>query len=116
MFDTVEKCYQNIKKIQDEARGVGGAVDPSTDEASMPRLPMIILRTPKGWTGIKKLRGEKIEGNCLSHQVVGPNVKTDRSELSALNKWLASYKFGELFSPESGFVDEIKNLVPPVGL
>ncbi|MBI5140110.1 MAG: phosphoketolase family protein [Candidatus Vogelbacteria bacterium] len=109
MFDTVEKCYQSIKKIQSEARG-------GVDVKGASRFPMIILKTPKGWTGIKKLRGEKIEGNFLSHQVVGPNVKTDRVELSALNKWLASYKFEELFSAQTGFTAEIKTLIPSAGL
>ena len=63
---------------------------------------MIILKTPKGWTGIKKLKGEKIEGNFLSHQVVATNAKTDKTEFNAVSKWLSSYNFRELFNPESG--------------
>lgn len=77
-----------------------------------PRHPMIILQTPKGWTGIKTLHGNKIEGNALSHQVVVTAAKTDKEELKALEKWLRSYKFSELFDPEKGFIQEIKDILP----
>lgn len=75
-------------------------------------LPMIILETPKGWTGIKKLGDKKLEGNCLSHQVTAPNAKTSKKELKALEAWLASYKFSELFSPETGFSPEALSVLP----
>lgn len=75
-------------------------------------LPMIVLETPKGWTGIKKLGDKKIEGNCLSHQVTAPNAKTDKKELRALEQWLRSYNFGELFSAESGFTDAVLSVLP----
>ncbi len=104
MMETLEKCHQSIKKIQDEARGGKMPV--------APRWPMIILKTPKGWTGIKKLKGQKIEGNNLSHQVIAPNAKTNKKELKAVEKWLKSYKFNELFSKDAGFSEEIKNLIP----
>ena len=107
MAETMEKCYQTIKDIQTKAR-----VETSDADAQPPRFPMIVLRTPKGWTGIKKLHGQKIEGNFPSHQVVGPNAKTDKEELKAIEKWLRFYNFKELFNEESGFIDEIKNLVP----
>ena len=105
MADTLEKSYRLIRKIQQEA-GNGSL------PADTPRFPMIILKTPKGWTGIKKLHGQKIEGNFPSHQVVGPNAKTDKGELKAIEKWLRSYNFNELFNEESGFIDEIKSLAP----
>jgi xylulose-5-phosphate/fructose-6-phosphate phosphoketolase len=73
--------------------------------------PMIILRTPKGWTGIKELKGEKIEGNYLSHQVVAPEAKSDEVELKALESWLKSYNFHELFDGKN-FVREIEELIP----
>jgi xylulose-5-phosphate/fructose-6-phosphate phosphoketolase len=104
MFHTMEKSYELIRKIQSEARSGATVV--------APRFPMIVLRTPKGWTGIKKLKGEKIEGNFLSHQVVAPNAKTDKSELTAIEKWFKSYKFEELFDKSGGFSEEIKSLVP----
>ncbi len=103
MIDALEKCYQIIK----ERSG---------------RFPMIILKTPKGWTGIKNLNGIKIEGNFTSHQVPAPNAKSDKVELKAVEKWFRSYKFDELFfaggesasggSVQSGFINEIKELAP----
>lgn len=75
-------------------------------------LPMIILETPKGWTGIKKLGDKKIEGNCLSHQVTAPNAKTDKKELRALEQWLRSYNFGELFNANTGWNEEILSVLP----
>lgn len=104
MAETMEKCYQSIREIQKKARE-GGA------DAVAPRFPMIVLKTLKGWTGIKKLKGEKIEGNCLAHQVVGPNAKTDKVELGAIEKWLKTYNFGELFGAD-GFGEDILSLVP----
>ncbi|MBI4920080.1 phosphoketolase family protein [Candidatus Azambacteria bacterium] len=107
--ETFEKCYESIRAIQDKARK-------NTASEIPPRFPMIILKTPKGWTGIKNLKGVKIEGNFAAHQVVGPNAKTDKTELKAIEKWFRSYKFDELFSAESGFIDEIKELIPDLGL
>ena len=106
MLKVLDDSYQLIKNIQKEARA-------SNQMPVAPRFPMIILKTPKGWTGIKKLHGQKMEGNFASHQVVGLNAKTDRTELNAINKWLASYKFNELFKSDAGFLSEIKELVPP---
>ncbi|MBU2082125.1 phosphoketolase family protein [Patescibacteria group bacterium] len=97
MIDAFEKSYQIIK----ERSG---------------RFPMIILKTLKGWTGIKNLKGVKMEGNFASHQVPAPNAKTDKAELKAVEKWLCSYKFEELFSAEGRFVDEIKELIPESNL
>ncbi len=105
MVKVLEECYQQIAKIRKEARSGSTAV-------VSPRMPMIILKTPKGWTGIKRLKGKKIEGNYLSHQVVAPNAKTDKSERRAVEKWLRSYKFNELFDAEVGFKENIKNLIP----
>ncbi len=102
MAATLEKCYQTIRSIQKEAR--------DGKEVVAPRFPMIVLRTPKGWTGIKKLDGQKIEGNYLSHQVVAGNAKTDKKQLKAVAEWLESYNFKELFN--DGFSEEIKSIVP----
>ncbi|MFZ1258487.1 MAG: phosphoketolase family protein [Candidatus Saccharimonas sp.] len=77
-----------------------------------PRLPMIVMRTAKGWTGVKELNGEKIEGNCLSHQVVLMDAKTDEHQLKLLNEWLEGYNFPELFSATKGFGDYIADIIP----
>ncbi len=77
-----------------------------------PRMPMIILRTDKGWTGPKELDGKKVEGNNLSHQVVLTEAKTKPEQLQMLEQWLRSYNFNELFNRESGFGEFIHDLVP----
>ena len=105
MIEVLEQCDTDIRAIQTKARA-GAAV-------LAPRFPMIILKTPKGWTGIKKLGSKKLEGNCLSHQVPALEAKTNKKELHAVEKWLRSYRFSELFSKEKGFSSEILELVPP---
>lgn len=76
------------------------------------RPPIIILRTPKGWGGIKRLHGEKIEGNALAHQVVATEAHTDELQFKAVAQWLASYKFHELFDPEHGFARAVLSVLP----
>lgn len=77
-----------------------------------PNWPLIILKTPKGWGGIKFIKNKKIEGNYLSHQVVAKNANSDFEELSALSDWLRSYNFNELFDPKNGFVEDILEIIP----
>ncbi len=79
-----------------------------------PRMPMIIMRTLKGWTGIKELNGQKIEGNCLSHQVVLTEAKTDAAQLKMLDQWLRSYNIGELFNRQQGFGQFVSDIMPPL--
>ena len=66
------------------------------------RLPMIIMRSKKGSSGVVENNGEKIEGNSLAHQVPLLNAKSDEKELKKLEEWLKSYKFEELFNFEKG--------------
>lgn len=122
MVKALDRAYASIRKIQKEARK-----NPNRKLDDYIRMPMIVLKTPKGWTGIKHLyswgmegRGQKfdakVEGNSFSHQVVGREMKTDPKELKELDKWLKSYKFDELFDPEIGFSKDIESLVPKEGL
>lgn len=104
MMDALEYAYQSIRAIQHKARNEGGIVSP--------RFPMIILRSLKGWGGIKELHGDKIEGNCLSHQIVAMNVREHEDEIRMVEEWLRSYKFDELYSEEKGFSENIQSLVP----
>lgn len=104
MLPTLEAALADIQKIQREHRTGSGETPP--------RFPVIILETPKGWTGIKKIADKKLEGNCLSHQVTAPNAKTSKRELNALTTWLESYKFNELFSATGGFNDAIQSILP----
>jgi len=122
MVKALDVAYASIRKIQATAKK-----DPRTKLSGYFRFPMIVLKTPKGWTGIKHLmswalegRGipfdAKVEGNCFSHQVVGREMKTDAKELSALDAWMRSYRFNELFDPQKGFAKEIEANIPREGL
>jgi xylulose-5-phosphate/fructose-6-phosphate phosphoketolase len=79
---------------------------------SKPRWPVIILRTPKGWTGPKKVDGEFIEGSFRAHQVPLMKVKSDKGQLSDLQDWLQSYKPKELFDEDASPVQSILDLIP----
>ena len=103
MAEKLEWCYAKIQDIQERAR--------DGEKVEKPKFPMIILRTPKGWTGIKELHGEKIEGNALSHQVPAKHAKEETEDLSALEGWFKSYEFDELFD-ENGFDEDVLSLVP----
>ncbi len=83
-----------------------------SDSNDPPRLPMIIMRTPKGMTGPEELDGNKIAGNCLSHQVVLTDAKTSQDQLKMLETWLKSYRFDELFNKQTGFGDFLQNIIP----
>lgn len=103
MFETMETCYQKIVEIQKRAR---------EGEIFSPRFPMIILKSPKGWTTVKEIHGQKVEGTILAHQVVMPGVRGDDQELSALEEWLRSYKFDELFDAKKGLSKDILDILP----
>ena len=77
------------------------------------RLPMIIMRSKKGSSGVKENNGQKIEGNSLAHQVPLLKAKTDKNELEKLENWMKSYKFDELFDYERGeFKEWIDDFLP----
>ncbi|KAJ8469487.1 hypothetical protein ONZ45_g16871 [Pleurotus djamor] len=93
-----------IRKIQKAAR--------SGNPIVKPRWPVLILRTPKGWSGPKSFHGELIEGSFHSHQVPLPGAKSSDEELSALHDWLSSYKPEELFTENGAPVPELLKIVP----
>ena len=77
------------------------------------RLPMIIMRSKKGSSGVKENNGQKIEGNSLAHQVPLLKAKTDKNELKKLENWMKSYKFDELFDYERGeFKEWLNDFLP----
>lgn len=84
-----EWAYAEIRRIQAAAR--------SGQRISEPHWPVILLRTPKGWTSVKKLDGARIEGTFRAHQVPITDVKTNPAHLRLLETWLRSYKPDELF-------------------
>jgi xylulose-5-phosphate/fructose-6-phosphate phosphoketolase len=92
LYGTLEWAYSTIRGIQQAAR--------SGHPITCPRWPVILLRTPKGMTGIKEADGEPIEGSYRSHQVPVPDVKTNPEHLHLLEQWLRSYHIEELFTPE----------------
>ena len=104
MVSTLDSVYESIRSIQEHAR---------KNPTSGPwRMPMIVLRTPKGWTGIKTLHGKPIEGTWRAHQVVATEAKTDPEELEAVETWFRSYKFEELFSEDHGFSESVMDSIP----
>ncbi|NTW62213.1 phosphoketolase family protein [Candidatus Saccharibacteria bacterium] len=108
-IDTID---QQLIEALDWAHSRIWEIKKTEGELVAPHMPMIIMRTIKGWTGPKELNGHKIEGNCLSHQVVLMDAKTDPDQLKMLEDWLRSYRFNELFDRENGFGDFVDNLVP----
>jgi len=103
---------QQMEDTLDWAHQLIWSIKKSPNDVIAPRMPMIIMRTLKGWSGVKELKGQKVEGNCLSHQVVLMEAKTDPEQLKLLEDWLKSYKFNELFNRETGFGDFVKNILP----
>jgi len=104
MADTLDGAYQQIKAIWHIAR-----VDKTRQK---PLWPMIILRTPKGWTGPKEWKGLAIEGSFRSHQVPVTNVIADPEKLGVVEQWMRSYKPEELFDEKGGLIPELKALAP----
>lgn len=91
--ETMATAWQRIRAIQAEARA--GAWD-----GTRPRWPMIILRSPKGWTGPKEVDGQRTEGSWRSHQVPLSGIKDNPEHLRILEDWLRSYRPEELFDAD----------------
>jgi xylulose-5-phosphate/fructose-6-phosphate phosphoketolase len=108
---TLESCIARIKSIQSEARRTK-APDTQPAPASIPRWPLIVLRTPKGWTGPKVVDGKPVEGTFRAHQVPLENVKTNPEHLQQLETWLRSYHPETLFDEGGHFVPDLAALAP----
>ncbi len=104
MAATLETCLAEIQHIQQEARNSGKPL--------RPRWPMIVLRSPKGWTGPKEVDGHKVEGFWRAHQVPLSKVKENPEHLKQLEAWLRSYKPEELFQENGQLRPELKALAP----
>ncbi len=107
MAEATERCVLEIKEIQKKARSAAAGTIPER-----PRWPMIILRSPKGWTGPKELDGHKVEGFWRAHQIPILDPKTNPAHLKLLEDWLRSYKPQELFDAKGKLIDELKELAP----
>jgi xylulose-5-phosphate/fructose-6-phosphate phosphoketolase len=104
MAATMEKCVREIQRIQATAREHG--------KFERPRWPMIVLRSPKGWTGPKEVDGHKVEGFWRSHQVPLSGLHDNPAHMKQLESWLKSYRAHELFDKEGKLVPELKELAP----
>jgi xylulose-5-phosphate/fructose-6-phosphate phosphoketolase len=104
MAATLDAVLADIRAIQRQAREGG--------EAERPRWPMIVLRTPKGWTGPKEIGGHKVEGSWRAHQVPFSDVRGDPAKLKLLEDWLRSYEPETLFDAEGRLVPELRALAP----
>jgi xylulose-5-phosphate/fructose-6-phosphate phosphoketolase len=104
MYQQLDKVIKEIKQIQAEARNHG--------HQKRPRWPMIILNSPKGWTGPKQYEGQPIEGNFRSHQVPIPVDEEHPQNLKILENWMLSYKPSELFDDSGKLKTEIAKLAP----
>ena len=104
MAATVEECVLTIRSIQEEARRTG--------KPARPRWPMIILRTPKGWTGPKQVDGKRVEGFWRAHQVPVLDVKSNPEHLKIVEEWMRSYRPEELFDKNGTLIPELRALAP----
>ena len=102
MAETMDTGIEKLKALQKNAR--------ENHDASRPKWPMIVLRTPKGWTGPKVVDGNQIEGTFRAHQV--PMDMSKPEHLDQLKEWMLSYKPEELFDENGRLVPEIAALAP----
>ncbi|MBN8952416.1 MULTISPECIES: phosphoketolase family protein [unclassified Rhizobium] len=105
MAGTFDQVFDRIRDIQKNARA---------NEASrgMPRWPMIVLRSPKGWTGPKEVDGKKVEGFWRAHQVPVANCRGDEGHRKILEDWMRSYDPDDLFDHEGRLKAELQALAP----
>jgi len=100
---TLDAALDQIAQIQERARG---------RDVERPRWPMIVLRTPKGWTGPKEVDGLPAEGNFRSHQVPLSKLSENPDHLRQLEEWMRSYRPEELFDEGGALVEELRALRP----
>jgi xylulose-5-phosphate/fructose-6-phosphate phosphoketolase len=103
---TVDRCLDEIQDIQREARTA------RRQPVARRPWPMIVLRSPKGWTGPEQVDGKPIEGNWRSHQVPFADARNDDGHREVLERWLRSYRPDELFDEHGAPVQEIRDLHP----
>lgn len=104
MASTLDTIIAEIKQIQNDARTNG--------YSQRPQWPMIVLRTPKGWTGPKEVDGKKTEGSWRSHQVPMAEMASHPGHVKLLEDWMKSYKPEELFDDNGTLIPELAELAP----
>ncbi len=103
---TLDDVLDDIESIQRDAR------DGSGRSRERPTWPMIVLRTPKGWTGPKDVDGIKIEGTFRAHQVPLAETRTNAAHRQLLEEWMRSYRPDELFEESGALIPELQALAP----
>jgi xylulose-5-phosphate/fructose-6-phosphate phosphoketolase len=104
MADTLDRTLDEIRDIQDRARSKGFE--------NRPTWPMIVLRSPKGWTGPKEVDGKPVEGTWRAHQVPVADMTGNPRHLAILEKWMRSYEPSELFDEGGRLRPELAELAP----
>src|SRR5215204_3537773 len=104
MAATLDQAVAAIRSVQRAAR--------ESNTPVRPRWPVIILRSPKGWTGPQEINGHKVEGSWRSHQVPFSDVRDNPENLARLERWLRSYRPEELFDASGRLLPELKALAP----
>ncbi|HEY3993907.1 MAG TPA: phosphoketolase family protein [Ktedonobacteraceae bacterium] len=102
--ETLEECYSNIRNYQEDARARGFS--------ERPRWPVIVLRSPKGWTGPREVDGVQIEGTFRAHQVPVADVQNNPEHLKILETWLRSYLDQHIFDYQGRLLPELAALAP----
>ena len=105
MAAAFDKAFDRIHQLQQEARSDVAAT-------RIPRWPMIILRSPKGWTGPKSVDGKKVEGFWRAHQVPVSSCREDENHRQILESWMRSYRPDDLFDAEGKLKPELQALAP----
>ncbi|AGS23241.1 phosphoketolase family protein [Rhizobium etli] len=105
MAATLDQVFDRIREIQEQARSSKAA-------AGCPRWPMIVLRSPKGWTGPKEVDGKKVEGFWRAHQVPVSNCRENEGHRKILEDWMRSYDPEDLFDDEGRLKADLRALAP----
>jgi len=104
MAATLDNVIEKIRVIQLQARSNGSS--------KLPSWPMIVLRTPKGWTGPKFVDGKPVEGTWRAHQVPVTDLERKPEHVTVLEQWMKSYKPKELFDTDGKLIPELAELAP----
>ena len=103
--EVFDKIFDRIAEIQEHARAAKGILE-------RPAWPMLIMRTPKGWTGPKFVDGKPVEGTWRAHQVPFSELREKPEHMQLLEEWMRSYKPEELFDEKGAFLPELADLAP----
>ena len=104
MAATLDRAFSEIRRIQTDAR-----LNRVTER---PRWPMIVMKTPKGWTGPQIVDGKPVEATCRSHQVPVTEIRTNPDHLRILEEWMKSYHPEQLFDSNGRLISELAELAP----